>query len=68
MTKEDLDVQQRKPLLSREVIPDFGGSTADSLNSYDYNTYIKPYAPVETGVYWWVQFSCYSLKFSAKNW
>ena len=52
MTKEDLDVQQRKPLLSREVIPDFGGSTADSLTSYDYNTYIKPYAPVETGVYW----------------
>lgn len=52
MTKEDLDVQQRKALLSREIRSDFGGSTTDSLNSYDYNTYIKPYVPIETGVYW----------------
>lgn len=43
---------EKKPLLSREIRPEFTGSTGDSLSSYDYETYIKPYTPVETDTYW----------------
>jgi len=44
---------EKKPLLSREIQQESTGSYEDSLNSYDYETYIKPYTPVETDTYWY---------------
>lgn len=44
--------KEKEPLLQREIRDDFAGSVTDSVSSTDYNTYIKPYAAVETGVYW----------------